>query len=110
MVEKLRVGERDDAVMAVDDRDQNRDLRQQPASKARSSGYRRPQRIDSSKAVACVRAGRSPRSVFDWQGGSEEVGEQLRDTLGLVVVHPVRGVGQALDAVQAGHVIVVGLG
>jgi hypothetical protein len=26
------------------------------------------------------------------------------------VVYPVRGVGQALDAVEAGHVVVVGLG
>ena len=25
-------------------------------------------------------------------------------------MHPVRGVGQALDAVEAGHVVVVGLG
>jgi hypothetical protein len=29
---------------------------------------------------------------------------------GLVVVDPVRGVGQALDAVEVGHVVVVGLG
>src|ERR671931_12333 len=42
-------------------------------------------------------------------GGSEEVDEQLVDVLGLVVVDPVRGVGQALDAVEVGHVVVVGL-
>jgi len=34
----------------------------------------------------------------------------LRDALGLVVVHPVRGVGQAFNAVQVGDVVVVGLG
>src|SRR5580658_3419749 len=55
-------------------------------------------------------SGRSPWSVLGGQGGGEEVSEQLRDALGLVVVHPVRGVGQALDAVQVGDVVVVGLG
>ena len=44
------------------------------------------------------------------RGGGEEVDEQLVDALGLVVVDPVRGVGQALDAVEVGHVVVVGLG
>jgi hypothetical protein len=34
----------------------------------------------------------------------------LRDALGFVVVHPVRGVGQPLDAVQVGNVVVVRLG
>jgi hypothetical protein len=34
----------------------------------------------------------------------------LGDALVLVVVDPVRGVGQALDAGEAGHVVVVGLG
>src|SRR6187399_672621 len=43
-------------------------------------------------------------------GRSEEVDEQLVDALGLVVVDPVRGVGQALDAVEVGHVVGVGLG
>ena len=43
-------------------------------------------------------------------GRGEEVDEQLVDALGLVVVDPVRGVGQALDAVEVGHVVVVGLG
>src|SRR5512132_1316291 len=43
-------------------------------------------------------------------GGGEEVDEQLVDALGLVVVDPVRGVGQALDVVEVGHVVVVGLG
>jgi hypothetical protein len=33
----------------------------------------------------------------------------LVDALGLVVVDPVRGAGQALDAVEAGYVVVVGL-
>ena len=55
-------------------------------------------------------ARRSPWSVPGWQGGGEKVGEQLVDALSLVVVHPVRGVGQALDAVEVGHVVVVGLG
>ena len=42
--------------------------------------------------------------------GGEELDQQLVDALGLVVVDPVRGVGQALDAVEVGHVIAVGLG
>ena len=53
---------------------------------------------------------RSPWSVPGWPGGGEEVDEQLVDALSLVVVHPVRGVGQPLDAVEVGHVVVVGLG
>ena len=43
-------------------------------------------------------------------GGGEEVGEELCDALGLVVVDPMRGVGQALDAVEVGHIVAVGLG
>ena len=35
----------------------------------------------------------------------EEVDEQLVDALGLVVVDPVRRVGQALDAVEVRHVL-----
>src|SRR3954453_20306974 len=42
--------------------------------------------------------------------GREEVDEQLVDALGLVVVDPMRGVGQALDTVEVGHVVVVRLG
>ena len=42
--------------------------------------------------------------------GSEKLGEQLVDALVLVVMDPVRGVGQALDAVEVGHVVVVGFG
>ena len=34
----------------------------------------------------------------------------MGDALGLVVVDPVRGVGQALDAVEVGHVVVFGFG
>lgn len=49
-------------------------------------------------------------AVLGWSGGSEKVDEQLGDALRLVVMHPVRGVGQALDAVKVGHVIMVGLG
>jgi hypothetical protein len=48
--------------------------------------------------------------VLGCLGRGEEVGEQLVDALCLIVVHPVRGVGQALDAVQVGRVVVVGLG
>ena len=40
----------------------------------------------------------------------EEVDEQLIDALGLVMVHPVRRVGQAFHAVEVGHVFAVGLG
>jgi hypothetical protein len=48
--------------------------------------------------------------VVGWEGGGEEVGEQLGDALVLVVVDPVRGAGQALDPVEVGHVVAVGLG
>ena len=44
------------------------------------------------------------------EGWAEEVGQQLVDALGLVVMNPVRGVGQALDAVEIGYVVVLGLG
>src|SRR5262245_41999279 len=40
----------------------------------------------------------------------EEVDKQLVDAFTLVVMHPVRGVGQALNAVEVGYVSVVGLG
>ena len=53
---------------------------------------------------------RSPWSVLGGQGGGEKVDEQLVDAFVLVVMDPVRGVGQALDAVEVGHVVVVRLG
>jgi hypothetical protein len=40
----------------------------------------------------------------------EEVDEQLGNALRLVVMDPVRRLGQALDAVQVGHVVAIGLG
>ena len=43
-------------------------------------------------------------------GRREEVDEQLVDAFSLVVMHPVRRVGQALHAVEVGYVIAVGLG
>jgi len=49
-------------------------------------------------------------AVLGWQGGGEKVGDQLRDALSLVVMDPMRGVGQALDPVEVGHIVVVGLG
>ena len=48
-------------------------------------------------------------AILGWAAGGEEVDEQLCDALGLVV-DPVRGVGQALDAVEIGHIVAVGLG
>src|SRR5437764_3722701 len=42
--------------------------------------------------------------------GSEIVDQQLRDARRLVVMHPMRRVGQALDAIQVGYVVAVGLG
>src|SRR6478672_13672312 len=42
--------------------------------------------------------------------GGEEVDKQLVDAFRLVVMHPVRGVGQALHAVEVGYVVAVGLG
>jgi len=52
---------------------------------------------------------RSPWSVFWWQGRGEKVGKQLIDALVLVVMDPVRGVRQALDTGQIGHVVVLRL-
>ena len=40
----------------------------------------------------------------------EEVDKQLVDAFSLVVMHPMRRVGQALHAVEVGHVVAVGLG
>jgi hypothetical protein len=45
-----------------------------------------------------------------FQCGGEELGEQLRDALVLVVVDPVRRIGKTLDAVEVRHVIVSWLG
>src|SRR5205823_9643667 len=42
--------------------------------------------------------------------GGEEVDKQLVDAFSLVVMHPVRRVGQALHAVEVGYVVAVGLG
>ena len=46
-----------------------------------------------------------PRSAaWGRSGRSEEVDEQLVHALGLVVVDPMRGVGQAFDTIEVGHV------
>src|SRR5439155_24682786 len=49
-------------------------------------------------------------SSLGWAGGGEEVDEQLCDALRLVVMDPMRRVGQAHDAVEVGHIVAVGLG
>jgi hypothetical protein len=49
-------------------------------------------------------------AVLRWHGGGEKVDEQLVDALMLVVMHPMGCVGQALDVVEVGYVIVLGLG
>ena len=71
-------------------------------------------RASSSPAISsstrAPRARRSPWSVPGWQGGGEKVDQQLVDALRLVVMDPVRGVGQALDAIEVGHIVVAGLG
>jgi hypothetical protein len=56
-------------------------------------------------AAKPVRQTPSTFAVLGWAGGGEEVDEQLCDALGLVVVDPVRRVGQALDAVEVGDVL-----
>lgn len=48
-------------------------------------------------------------ALLGWTAGGEEVGEQLRHTFCLVVMDQMRGVGQALDTVEVGHVVAVGL-
>jgi hypothetical protein len=52
----------------------------------------------------------STSAVLGGQGGGEEVDEQLVDAFRLVVMDSMRRVSQALDAIQVGHVVVVGLG
>ena len=58
-------------------------------------------RASANAAISCsIRAPGArpvPWSVPGRQGRGEEVGEQLGDPLMFVVMHPVRGVGQALD-------------
>jgi hypothetical protein len=53
---------------------------------------------------------RSLSAVLGCYGRGEKLGEQLSDALVLVVMDPVRGVGQALDPVEVRYVIVLGLG
>src|SRR6478672_1228978 len=43
-------------------------------------------------------------------GGSEEAGQQLVDSLRLVVMNPVRGIRQPLDTLEVRDVVVLGLG
>jgi hypothetical protein len=54
--------------------------------------------------------GRSTKSLVRLCRRGEEVDEQLVDAFGLVVMHPVRRVGQALHAVEVGYIIALGLG
>jgi hypothetical protein len=49
-------------------------------------------------------------AVLGGAGGTEEGDEQLRDAPSPVVMDPVRGVGETLDAVEVGYVIMFGLG
>ena len=42
--------------------------------------------------------------------GAEEVDKQFVDAFSLVVMHPVRCVREALDAIEVGYVVAVGLG
>ena len=46
---------------------------------------------------------------LDW-AGAKKLGEQLVDSLRLVVMHPVRGVRQPLDTLEVRDVVVLGLG
>src|SRR3954451_21698823 len=48
--------------------------------------------------------------LLSWQGWGEKVGEQSCDALIRVVMDPVRGARYALDAVEVGYVVVIGLG
>jgi hypothetical protein len=63
--------------------------------------------VSISNSARAPGARRGPWSVL---GGGEEVNKQLIDALSLVVMDPVRAVGQALDAVEVGHILVLGLG
>ena len=49
-------------------------------------------------------------SGLGWQRGGEKLGEQLVDAVSLVVMDPMGGAGQPLDAVEVGYVVVLGLG
>ena len=44
------------------------------------------------------------------RGRGKEVDEELVDAFGPVVMHPMGSIVQALDALEVGHVVVVGLG
>jgi hypothetical protein len=63
--------------------------------------------VSISSSARAPGARRGPWSVL---GGGEEANKQLIDALSLVVMDPVRAVGQALDAVEVGHILVFGLG
>jgi hypothetical protein len=45
-----------------------------------------------------------------WQRGGEKLGEQLVDSVSLVVMDPMGGAGQPLDAVEVRYIVVLGLG
>jgi hypothetical protein len=49
-------------------------------------------------------------SGLGWQRGGEKLGEQLVDSVSLVVMDPMGGAGQPLDAVEVGYIVVLGLG
>jgi hypothetical protein len=71
-------------------------------------------RFDQSESVGCLeslrlRERRRRLALLGWRAGGEEVGKQLVDAFGLVVMDPMRGVGQAFDPVEVGHVVAVGL-
>src|SRR5262245_9126527 len=70
----------------------------------------KPQPPSRSRSAGSVGPGPRSRSVTGRESRREEVGEQLADALVLVVMDPVRGVGQALDALEARHIVVIGLG
>jgi hypothetical protein len=76
------------------------------------------QRVKASRLPGRCRRNRGPfrpwlcrrlLALLVWTRGGEELGEEFCHALRRVVMHPVRGVGYALDSVEVGHIVVVGL-
>src|SRR5580698_699397 len=77
----------------------------------RSSAKRAPVVTGQVVHLGLVRRLRCRRlAVRASASGAEELDKQLCDALSLVVVDPVGGVGQALDAVKVRHVVVIRFG
>ena len=68
-----------------------------------------PRRVErQARALTSLRCRRL--AVLGWDGRGRRSRRGVVDALRLVVVDPVRRIGQALDAVEVGDILIVGLG